>query len=399
LERNVGNSIDTTENVGNGIDTAETVTKYYRALGRLIAFRKNGTLYWAGTDHLGGTVRVMDASFNPTGRMRYSPYGVSRDPNAAMGTDHLFTGQISDGSTGLYWYGSRAYDPACGRFTCPDSIVPSAGNPQALNRYAYTANNPLKFVDPSGHSHLPWIDPNPSFLPQADREALLRYNSNLDDDSGGPFVIFVGGMFTGNSVRSNAEAWGTMMTELDLSIAHRGTSYDFFDWGAEPIASSGTVSLAEAARRLNRQIGSITGKSSVILIGHSRGGALVMEYAKELANGLLHDSKFKGIYSIDGALSRLVTPPADARYSATGVDFLADLPARLGKRGLGIDLATFDNKADYFFTTHDPIPGVQAYEYTKPGTGNVFEYPQNTHGVLQRDRDVARLIHYRMYLD
>jgi hypothetical protein len=30
-------------------------------------------------------------------------------------------------------------------------VVPSAGKPQALNRYAYTFNNPLKYTDPSGH--------------------------------------------------------------------------------------------------------------------------------------------------------------------------------------------------------------------------------------------------------
>jgi hypothetical protein len=32
-----------------------------------------------------------------------------------------------------------------------DAVVPSAGKPQALNRYAYVFNNPLKYVDPSGH--------------------------------------------------------------------------------------------------------------------------------------------------------------------------------------------------------------------------------------------------------
>jgi hypothetical protein len=32
-----------------------------------------------------------------------------------------------------------------------DSIVPGAGKPQALNRYAYTFNNPLKYTDPTGH--------------------------------------------------------------------------------------------------------------------------------------------------------------------------------------------------------------------------------------------------------
>ena len=33
-------------------------------------------------------------------------------------------------------------------------MVPEAGNPQALNRYAYVVNNPLRYTDPSGHC--PW---------------------------------------------------------------------------------------------------------------------------------------------------------------------------------------------------------------------------------------------------
>jgi hypothetical protein len=43
------------------------------------------------------------------------------------------------------------YSPLIGRFLSADSIVPGAGNPQALNRYAYTLGNPLKYTDPSGH--------------------------------------------------------------------------------------------------------------------------------------------------------------------------------------------------------------------------------------------------------
>ncbi len=33
----------------------------------------------------------------------------------------------------------------------PDSIVPDPTNPQSLNRYSYGYNNPIKYVDPSGH--------------------------------------------------------------------------------------------------------------------------------------------------------------------------------------------------------------------------------------------------------
>jgi hypothetical protein len=32
-----------------------------------------------------------------------------------------------------------------------DTIVPGAANPQAYNRYSYVLNNPLRYIDPSGH--------------------------------------------------------------------------------------------------------------------------------------------------------------------------------------------------------------------------------------------------------
>jgi len=38
-----------------------------------------------------------------------------------------------------------------GRFIQPDTVVPNPGNPQALNRYSYVLNNPIKYRDPSGH--------------------------------------------------------------------------------------------------------------------------------------------------------------------------------------------------------------------------------------------------------
>jgi len=65
-------------------------------------------------------------------------------------TDKGFTGQRLD-ATGLMFYNARYYDSAIGRFISADTTGPDAGNPQVLNRYAYTGNNPLKYTDPSGH--------------------------------------------------------------------------------------------------------------------------------------------------------------------------------------------------------------------------------------------------------
>ena len=112
----------------------------------------DGTLYYVHSDHLGSTVAVSDAAGGEVGRVQYDPYGeVITSTLPVTLTDRLFTGARFDGTIGLYQMGARWYDPALGRWIQADSIVPEAGNPQALNRYSYVANNPLKYVDPSGH--------------------------------------------------------------------------------------------------------------------------------------------------------------------------------------------------------------------------------------------------------
>ncbi len=79
-----------------------------------------------------------------------------------MPTDYQFTGQrqesaLGPASFGLYDFNARFYDPLLGRFISADTIVPGAGNPQALNRYSCVLNNPLKYIDPSGHVCIPCI--------------------------------------------------------------------------------------------------------------------------------------------------------------------------------------------------------------------------------------------------
>jgi RHS repeat-associated protein len=83
----------------------------------------------------------------------YLPFGETRNAKSEIdnySTDKLFTGQRLDG-TGLYYYNARYYDPTIGRFISPDTVIQSPGNPQTLNRYSYSLNNPLKYIDPSGH--------------------------------------------------------------------------------------------------------------------------------------------------------------------------------------------------------------------------------------------------------
>ena len=86
----------------------------------------------------------------------YFPFGGNRDSSAYSSlTTKRFTGQYHEdalpGGEGMSYYGARWYDAQLGRFTSADTIVPGPANPQAFNRYAYVLNNPLGYVDPTGH--------------------------------------------------------------------------------------------------------------------------------------------------------------------------------------------------------------------------------------------------------
>jgi len=75
-----------------------------------------------------------------------------------------FTGKERDAETGLDFFGARYFSGAQGRFTSPDpySILQEADSreeldaflvePQRWNKYAYSLNNPLKYVDPDGNN-------------------------------------------------------------------------------------------------------------------------------------------------------------------------------------------------------------------------------------------------------
>jgi len=110
-----------------------------------------GTVYYLLGDHLGSTAITANSNGTLYTEQRYYPWGDTRyNSPTTTPTAYQFTGQRKD-ATGLYFYNARYYDPSLGRFIQADTIVPSPANPQTLNRYAYTLNNPVKYTDPSGH--------------------------------------------------------------------------------------------------------------------------------------------------------------------------------------------------------------------------------------------------------
>ncbi|MEO8663372.1 MAG: RHS repeat-associated core domain-containing protein [Bryobacteraceae bacterium] len=73
----------------------------------------------------------------------------------------MFTGEERDAETGIDYFEAIYFSSPQGRFTSPDLLVHPGdsevgeaaflSDPQRWNRYVYTRNNPLRYVDPDGY--------------------------------------------------------------------------------------------------------------------------------------------------------------------------------------------------------------------------------------------------------
>ncbi len=66
---------------------------------------------------------------------------------------YIYKGYIYDQDTKMYYLNSRYYDPRIGRFITPDDpSYLSVENINGFNLYAYCGNNPVMYLDSTGHS-------------------------------------------------------------------------------------------------------------------------------------------------------------------------------------------------------------------------------------------------------
>jgi RHS repeat-associated protein len=120
---------------------------------------ENSIVYYVLGDHpsaslragLGSTSLIINNTAGLYGENRYKAFGETRYTSGTIPTTFGFTGQRQESGLGLSFYNARWYDPALGRFVQADILVPDPYNPQSLNRYSYVRNNPLKYIDPTGH--------------------------------------------------------------------------------------------------------------------------------------------------------------------------------------------------------------------------------------------------------
>jgi hypothetical protein len=252
--------------------------------------------------------------------------------------------------------------------------VPEAGNPQALNRYSYVLNNPLKYSDPSGHAN----DPNaqggigarwdPEWVERFTKahggaypgwQDWFDYQLSLNWPGTGP-----GGVWTNQDWREFSEVRSLLGEALLRQIGQQGGiqvsilgslgAYLYDPWIPIPTESGwllvrwfpqqGTLQAGPDGTRVGR----VRNWPNGIILGQSPGFAL--------GNVVILSVDFRAPWTFEHEYVHVL------QYRAYGFRALANYAFCRGARS-SVDLQALD--VDSYYSTHNWLPGMWMFVYVE----------------------------------
>ena len=118
------------------------------------------SVYYYHPNHLGSTCYVTDGNASVQQGFLYAPFGeITNEHNSSFGNGvipkYSFNAKELDEETGMYYYEARYFAPPT--FTSRDPLFEKY---PTFTPYAYCANNPVKFIDPTGMEYGNFYDEN-----------------------------------------------------------------------------------------------------------------------------------------------------------------------------------------------------------------------------------------------
>ena len=169
-------------------EAGDTISRYILGYGATAVWNRGKEGYHpCHPDEQNSTAYITGLDGEIKNSYQYDAFGNLQNRNITVRNRILYTGQQYDEITGQYYLRARFYHPAVGRFLQEDVY-----RGDGLNLYAYCANNPVVYYDPSGY-----VVQDPKAIDLGD--GRYRYPDNRIRNENGRFAIT--GTATGSRIR------------------------------------------------------------------------------------------------------------------------------------------------------------------------------------------------------
>ena len=250
-------------------------------------------------------VQTVDAAGNTQNQYEYDIWGNPVLTIEASENAIRYAGEFLDSETGLYYLRARFYDPYLGRFTTEDSYWGEDENPLSLNLYTYCANDPVRYVDPSGHYY--YVDANGKGYVS---EITVGWNTGLNTD-----IIYDKVIFEGNHINvttGGAQIGSTSGSKDIVDAYNKSPESSTFMYvpstmkldtvvtgsGSTSITNRGyivTIYTGKDSSLVLNNSGTVNkvrlGENATAEINNAKGG-----YIKNITSGDITDGSNKGMY-------------------------------------------------------------------------------------------------------
>ncbi len=133
--------------------SGQVVATYTYGL-ELISQRRNGVDSFYVHDAHGSVRALTDAAGSVTDRYAYDAFGQLMTSSGSTANSFRYAGEQHDAATDLYYLRARYYNPSAGRFMSMDRYQGRLSAPSSQHKYAYTENDPVNLIDPTGRVSL-----------------------------------------------------------------------------------------------------------------------------------------------------------------------------------------------------------------------------------------------------